>query len=104
LRATRITTDAAALAMALHTGGIGIHDFLLAPAILSLTTMLTEGALGRYLHKSEAELKLRQYREVEKLFDRLIRTELNRLPEKLDPSDKFNIPAQTLAAAEALLR
>lgn len=103
LRATRITTDAAALAMALHTGGIGIHDFLLAPAILSLTTMLAEGALGRYLHKSEAELKQRQYHEVEKLFDRLIRVELNRLPERLDPSDKFNIPAQTLATAEAML-
>jgi hypothetical protein len=37
------------------------------------------------------------------LFDRLIRVELNRLPERLDPSDKFNIPAQTLATAEAML-
>lgn len=104
LRATRVTTDAAALAMALHTGGIGIHDFILAPAILSLTSMLTEGALGHYLHKAEAELKQRQFKEVEKLFNDLIRPTLNRLPEKLEPSDKFNLPAETLAAAEALLR
>jgi hypothetical protein len=104
LRATRITTDAAALAVALHTGGIGIHDFILAPAILSLTSMLAEGALGRYLHKAEAELKQRQYQEVEKLFDSLVRTDLNRLPGKLDPSNKFNIPAQTLEVVEALLK
>ena len=103
LRATRITTDAAALAVALHTGGIGIHDFLLAPAVLSLTSMLAEGALGRYLHKAEADLKQRQYQQVEKLFDSVVRTGLSRLPEKLDPSNKFNIPATTLAAAEALL-
>jgi hypothetical protein len=104
LRATRITTDAAALAVALHTGGIGIHDFLIAPAILSLTSMLAEGALGHYLHKAEAELKQRQYQEVEKLFDSLVRTDLIRLPGKLDPTNKFNIPAATLEAAEAMLR
>jgi len=104
LRATRITTDAAALAVALHTGGIGIHDFILAPAILSMTTMLAEGALGQYLHKAEAELRQRQYQEVERLLNRLVRPALNRLPEKLDPSDKFNLPTETLEAAEALLR
>lgn len=103
LRATRVTTDATALAVALHTGGIGLHDFLIAPAILSLTSLLAESALGHYMQRAEAELKQRQYREVEKLFHEVPRAGLLRLPDRLDPNGKFNIPAQTLATVESYL-
>ncbi|WP_054773189.1 hypothetical protein [Methylogaea oryzae] len=103
LRATRATADAAALGLALHTGGIGLHDFVLAPAVLSITTLLTESALGRYLHKVEADLKQRQRQSVEKLLRTQAEQLLLRLPEQLDGADKFNIPTQTVATAELAL-
>jgi hypothetical protein len=103
LRGARATADAAALALALHTGGIGFHDFLLAPAMLSVSSLLTESALGHYMHKAEAELKQRQYLETCALLDEMLRPMLLCLPDRLDPADKFNIPADTLKTAEELL-
>lgn len=67
LRATRAATDAAALAIALHTGGIGIQDFLLAPASLGITSMLTESVLGQYMHHAAYQLKQRQKQAVNHL-------------------------------------
>lgn len=104
LRATRTTADAASLALAFHAGGIGLHDIILAPAVLSLTTLLTESALGRYLHKVEAELKQRQSETVTTLLQTQAEQGLLCLPEQLDGTDKFNIPAQTVATAEAALK
>lgn len=103
LRATRVTTDAAALAVALHTGGIGVQDFIIAPAILSLTSMLAESALGRYMDKAAAELKQRQAAAVEQLFNDTLRAALLRLPGRLDGSQRLDIPPDMLAAAEAQL-
>ena len=103
LRATRITTDAAALALALHTGGIGIQDFVIAPATLSLTSMLTESALGRYVNHAAEELKVRQLAAVRGLFEQALREPLEALPDRLDLSRRFNISPSVLAQAEALL-
>jgi hypothetical protein len=50
LRATRVTADAAMLVLVLQAGGIGLHDLLIAPAMLSLTAFLAESAVGGYLH------------------------------------------------------
>ena len=91
LRATRVTTDAAALAVALHTGGIGVQDFIIAPAMLSLTTMLTESALGRYMNKAAADLKQQQFKAVKELFDKTVHAYLNGLPGKWTLR-QFNIP------------
>jgi signal recognition particle receptor subunit beta len=101
LRATRVTTDAAALAIALHTGGIGLQDFVIAPAMLSLTTMLAESALGRYMDKAAADLKRRQSNAVEKLFNDTLRSQLVRLPGRLEAARRFDISPETLQAAEA---
>ncbi len=103
LRATRVTTDAAALAVALHTGGIGVQDFIIAPAMLSLTTMLTESALGRYMNKAAAELKRQQFKAVEELFDKTVHAYLNGLPGQMDTSRRFNIPPEAIDSAEAQL-
>lgn len=103
LRATRVTTDAAALAVALHTGGIGVQDFIIAPAVLSLTSMLAESALGRYMEKAAAELKQRQRAAVEKLFRETAEAALVALPKRLDNTGRMDIPPETLRAAEALL-
>lgn len=101
LRATRATTEAAALAIALHTGGLGIQDLILAPAMLSLTSMLTESALGRYMKKAEKELKQKQMATVEKLFRESLQTPLLRLPAKMDGARRFDISPETLRAAES---
>ena len=103
LRATRVTADAAGLALALHTGGIGVQDFIIAPAILSVTSLLAESALGRYLHKAEADLKERQFRETKRLFDDSLRPVLQGLPQRLKGEGRFNIPAEMVEAAEELL-
>ncbi|QSA98800.1 GTPase domain-containing protein [Methylococcus sp. EFPC2] len=104
LRATRVTTDAAALAVALHTGGLGIHDFILAPAILSLTSLLAESALGRYLHKAEADLKKRQLERVRRLFELHVRDPLTQLPQRLTGAERFNLAPEAINQAEQLLK
>jgi hypothetical protein len=101
LRATRVTTDAAALAMALHTGGIGLQDFVIAPAMLSVTTLLAESALGRYMSKAAEQLKHRQRAAVEELFRTAMQQPLTELPSELDPDTRLNIPPAALAAATA---
>ena len=60
LRATRVTTDAAAIALTLQMGGIGVHDLIFAPAMLTVTSLLAESAIGSYMHKVEHELKQHQ--------------------------------------------
>lgn len=57
LRATRATTDAAGVALAVKSGGLAPADLILAPAMLSITTLLTESALGRYLDSIANRLK-----------------------------------------------
>jgi len=105
LRATRVTTDAAALAVALHTGGIGMHDFIITPAVLSVTSLLAESALGGYMNRVAAELKQRQFQIVkEQLFIGQLKQALQKLPQKMDRSTKFNISDETLAKAEARLK
>jgi GTPase Era involved in 16S rRNA processing len=103
LRATRATTDAAALAVALHTGGIGVQDFIIAPAILSLTSLLAESALGHYVDRASAELKEKQAKAVQRLFEETIYAHLIRFPGRLDESRRFNIAPETVAAIEKQL-
>ena len=104
LRATRVSTDAAALAVAFHTGGIGLHDFILAPAVLSMTSMLVEGALGGHMKKVERQLKKRQYGAVkQQLFIEGIRSQLNELPLQLDQKNRFNISTEMLEKAQQAL-
>lgn len=100
LRATRVTTDAAALAVGLHTGGIGLQDFVIAPAILSLTSLLTESALGHYVQRAAEDLKRRQAAAVSGLFDDHLAANLLRLPEDMPYDTGFFIPVDVIEAAE----
>ncbi len=105
LRATRVTTDAAALALALHTGGIGVHDLLVAPAMLTITSLLAESAIGTYVHRVEAELKQHQLNTVKQmLFVQSIRKNLAKLPESVSYINYFNISPEQLQAAELQLK
>jgi len=73
LRAARATADAAAVALAVKSGGLAPADLVLAPAMLSVTTLLTESALGRYLDTVKEDLKRRQK---EHIFARVIQGSL----------------------------
>ena len=103
LRATRATADAAALGLALHTGGIGVQDFIIAPAILSVTSLMAESALGHFLHRAEAELKERQFRETQTLFAGCFSPLLKSLPDRMNQNTRFNIPHQMIASVEGIL-
>lgn len=104
LRATRVTADAAIIALTLQTGGIGLHDLIIAPAMLTVTSLLTESAIGSYMNKLEAELKKHQLATVKQtLFIDTLRRKLLELPEKLSAPDHFNISLNQLQQAEAQL-
>ncbi|OED39197.1 hypothetical protein AB833_16840 [Chromatiales bacterium (ex Bugula neritina AB1)] len=72
LRAARVSADAAAVVLAVKSGGLGAADLIIAPAMLSLTTMLTEGALGQYMQTVQNQLRRYQQREVSALIDRTL--------------------------------
>ncbi|NBS16086.1 MAG: hypothetical protein EBS79_04100 [Gammaproteobacteria bacterium] len=103
LRATRVSTDAAALAVALHTGGIGVQDFVIAPAMLSLTSILAEGALGHYMNRAQTQLQQRQLEAVRRLFKESIINPLKSLPLEMDPSLRIGISPETLTSIKELL-
>ena len=105
LRATRVTTDAAAVALSLQAGGIGLHDLIITPAMLSITSWLAESAIGSYVSKVEADLKKRQLQTVKQtlLIDNLQQA-LYQLPEQLSFDIYFNIPPDRLQAVEQQLK
>ena len=100
LRAARITTEAAAVVLSVKSGGLSVHDLVIAPAMLSLTSMLTESTLGRYMDGVAAELKQRQLAMVTTDLLAGLQQEIINLKEKVDPAQRFRIPADALAAAE----
>jgi len=105
LRATRVTTDAIAVALAIKTSGLGVHDVVITPAVLSITSMLTESALGGYMNRVVAELKHRQFEIIKsQLFDKTLKDRLLRLPENLEQTDRFGITQEILKVAENNLR
>ncbi|MFZ4702288.1 MAG: GTPase [Candidatus Methylumidiphilus sp.] len=103
LRATRVTADAVALGLALHTGGIGVQDFIIAPAILSVTSLMTESTLGHFLQRAEAELKERQFKETKILFEEILGPVLKSLPDRLNQAVRFNIPVKLVDSVEEML-
>jgi hypothetical protein len=101
LRVTRVTTDAAAIALTLHMGGIGVHDLIFAPAMLTVTSLLAESAIGSYIHNVEHDLKQHQLNTVKQaLFVESISLKLLALPEQLSRMTHFNISPDQLQAAE----
>ncbi|HSN23400.1 MAG TPA: GTP-binding protein, partial [Methylomicrobium sp.] len=105
LRATRVTTDAAVIALALHTGGIGIHDLVIAPSLLTVTSLLAESAIGSYMHNVETDLKKNQLKQVkQELFTKALGDKLLTLPEQLSGLAHFNISPEQLQEAENQLK
>ncbi len=85
-------------------GGIGVHDLVIAPAMLTVTSLLAESAIGGYMHKVEAELKQNQLNTVKQaLFIQSMRKKLLALPVQLSTITHFNISPDQLQAAESQL-
>ena len=105
LRATRVTTDLAAVVLAIQTGGIGVHDLLLTPMMLTITSLLAEGAMGSYMQRVEAELKQHQLNTVKtSLFEAYLRECLYQLPQQSQSPQRFNISQQQCQIAEQQLK
>jgi len=104
LRATRVTTDTAAILLAIQAGGIGVHDLVLAPLMLSFSSLLAESAIGSYMTRVEAELKLHQLNTVKsQVFEAVLRNRLNLLPQQILNNNRFNISEQQCHQAEQAL-
>lgn len=105
LRAARVTTDAAAVVLAIKTGGIGLNDLILTPVMLSFTSMLAEGAVGRRMQQVERELKEKQRDAVASgLFAGIAAEQLLRLPQVMSRSGCYGISLEMLNAAESSLK
>ncbi len=106
LRAARVTTDAAGVVLAVKTGGIGVNDLILTPAMLSITSLLAEGAVGQYMKQVEKELRERQFALVgDLLFRKILEARLAGLPGEIPNSLCLQIPQQLVEkAASALSR
>ncbi len=101
LRATRATADAAVIALSLNMGGIGLHDLVITPAMLTVTSLLAESAVGGYMHKVEAELKQNQFNTVKQmLFVESLRKKLLLVPGHTSMASHFNISPDQLHIAE----
>ena len=87
LRAARVTADAAAVVLAVKSGGLGAVDLVVAPAMLSLTTLLTEGALGKYMKRIQKKLTAYQEKEVRSVIERRLARPLHALVKS--PSNDF---------------
>lgn len=105
LRATRISTDAGAMLLALQVGGIGVHDLIITPMMLTVTSLLAESAIGGYMHKVEAELKQHQLNTViSRLFEAYLRDPLYRMPDASRSALRFNITEAQCRQAELALK
>ena len=103
LRATRLGVDAAAVALAIKTGGVGLNDLFLTPAMLSISTMLTEGAVGQYMSSVERELKQAQKESIHTHLMQPLAEELKRLIGEMPQAGLFGLSEQALADAEQVI-
>ncbi len=91
LRAARVSTDTAALIIALKTGGIGLNDLILAPAMLSFSTMLAESAVGRYMKTVEEKLKLIQLESMHEHVLSPMQQQLLLMPSEMDNTGLYGL-------------
>lgn len=92
LRAARASADAAGIALAVKSGGLAPTDLILAPAMLSVTTLLTESALGKYLETVKRELKQRQREHIrQNLIEQVLITDLANILSQQEASGLLSI-------------
>ncbi|AEG00680.1 GTPase domain-containing protein [Methylomonas methanica] len=105
LRATRISTDAGGMFLAIQAGGIGVHDLVITPLMLTITSLLAESAIGGYMQRVEADLKQQQMQTVKtRLFQTVLREQLYQIPQHIQLPTRFNITEQQCLQAEQALK
>lgn len=102
MRAARATTDLAAVVLAVKTPGGLLHDALLAPAFLSLNSMLAESAAGAYYAQAARDLKDRQLVAARQEFFAPIEAALHGLGAP-DGAGDIDVSPEELLRAEAEL-
>jgi len=96
LRAARASADAAGMALAVKSGGLAPTDLILAPAMLSVTTLLTESALGKYLDSIKRDLKMRQRGHVRRaVFEQALLAPLQHTSDTLNAPDLLGATGDT---------
>ena len=100
LRASRVGADTAGVLFAVKTGTVGIADALLTPAMLSLTSMLTESAVGQYMESVRDKLLDRQRALVLELFQTVVRGRLLEIPQRSTDAALFQLAEEDLSEAE----
>ena len=100
LRAARVTTDAAAVVLAVKSGGLAASDLLIAPAMLSVTSMLTEGAIGKYMDTVKQQLKQKQLQQVEELLTQQLAPQLKQLGTAIEGDCVFGLDDSTIEQAK----
>ncbi len=104
LRAIRASAEATAVVLTVKSGGLSVNDIILAPAMLSITSMLTESAMGSYLDRIKAKLLRQQLDSVDKkLFAGYLHSSLLSLVQNRSSKD-LAISQEELSAAEGTLR
>ncbi len=104
LRATRASADAAAVAFALKSGGIGVSDLIFTPAMLAFSSLLTEGAVGQFMEGIAKDLKQAQQRSIHEQVFTPLRQQLLELNRDLPGDLLFGLDAATLERAEQARR
>lgn len=105
LRATRLSTDAGAMLLAIQAGGIGMQDLLITPLMLTMTSLLAESAVGGYMQRVEAELKAHQLQTVkQQLLETCLRDYLYGLALQVHSPLRFNIDQTLCRRAEQTLK
>ncbi len=104
LRAARVTADAAGVALAFKTGAIGVNELVLTPAMLSLTSLLAESAVGTYVNTVKAELQSRQRQRVHSLIADVCARRFGAVTTRLQDQRLFHVGPEKLAEVEQLRR
>ncbi len=105
LRTGRAAIDAAAVALALKTGGLTPVDAVFAPASFAVSSLLMEGIAGLQMGSVARDLKKRQLKAVQsKLVQNVLGAELYALAGNLQAKELLGIPPQRLEEAGRALQ
>lgn len=102
LRVGRVGADAAGVLVAVKTGAVGVTEALLTPAMLSVTSILTESVAGKFMASVKDQLRERQRDLVRDLFRQEVLAPLLYMQNYQSNAALFRISEGELAEAERL--
>jgi hypothetical protein len=104
LRAGRAAADVTSIVVAVKTGGLHVNDLILAPALLAVASLLTEGALGGYLQRLAVDLKVQQLEQLRReLIEGVFRADLLALGDASTGGARFGSMMEHWQAARAAI-